>query len=130
MIASYFSDTELACRCGCNLMQFHPGFLDELEKLRIAFNEPMHVNSGCRCLKHNRDVGGTEKSLHIGDRPQHPGQKGTLAIDIQSMNGTYRGRLFSIAWDFGWSVGWHSRPAFLHLDRRVDLGLPQTTFDY
>tara|TARA_R110000868_G_scaffold102701_7_gene283027 strand:+ start:157 stop:537 length:381 start_codon:yes stop_codon:yes gene_type:complete len=125
---SFFSSNELQCRCGCGLYQFHPGFLDQLEKLRVAFNEPMNVNSGCRCIAHNRSVGGTEKSLHIGDMPQHKDQKGTLAVDIQSMNGAYRGRLISLAWDFGWSAGWGK--GFLHLDRRADIGLPQTTFDY
>jgi hypothetical protein len=116
------------CRCGCGLYQFHPGFLDQLEKLRVAFNEPMNVNSACRCAKHNRAVGGTEKSLHIGDAFQHPDQKGAMAVDIRSLNGAYRGRLFSLAWDFGWAVGWGK--GFLHLDRRADIGLPQTTFDY
>jgi hypothetical protein len=57
--------------------------------------------------------------------------EGTMAIDIATPDGAYRGELFSLAWARGWSIGWNARRGFLHLDRRIDLsGWAQTTFDY
>jgi hypothetical protein len=53
-----------------------------------------------------------------------------MAIDVETPDGAYRGRLFELAWDHGWSIGWNAKSRFLHLDRRVDIGMPQTTFDY
>lgn len=123
----HFTPAELRCR-GSGLLRFHPGFLEALHDLRLTFGRPMRVNSACRSSAHNKAVGGHPRSLHIGDEPQHPGQQGAMAIDIAATDGAYRGALFGLAWDRGWSIGWGR--GFLHLDRRVDIGLPQTTFDY
>jgi len=129
-VTPYFSRAELQCRCGCRLARFQPGFLDALSELRIEFARPMNVTSACRCLRHNRTVSALAptRSLHIGDHSTRPGHDGCAAIDIRCPDGVYKGRLFAAAWRDGWSVGWNK--TFLHLDRRVDCGMPQTTFDY
>lgn len=129
-MTKYFSTAELQCKCGCARAVFHPGFLAELDGLREEFGLPMKPTSACRCKKHNTNVGGNPRSLHICDEPQHPGQLGTLGIDIATPDGTYRGRLFAFAWRRGWSIGWNAKRGFLHLDRRDYAGLPQTSFDY
>jgi len=126
---SYFQDAELQCR-HCGMLKLHRGFRDALEALREVFRRPMTLTSACRCKAHNEAVGGHPKSLHVGDVEQHPGQQGTLAVDVATPNGTYRGELFRLAWERGWSIGWNAKKNFLHLDRRVDVGLPQTSFDY
>jgi hypothetical protein len=129
----YFTDEELNCN-HCGLIALHPGFDDDLIALREAFNEPMKTKSCCRCKAHNDSdaVKGHQLSLHIGDLPAHAdkGQKGTLAIDIETPDGPYRGRLFDAAWRLGWSIGWNAKLKFLHLDRRDRIGMKQTTFDY
>jgi hypothetical protein len=129
-MTEHFTDTELACRCGCGLKNFHPGFLEELETLREVFGKPMNLNSACRCTSHNTAVGGHARSLHVGDAAMHAGQQGTLAVDVVATDGEYRGQLFAVAWDLGWSIGWNAKKGFLHLDKRVLIGLPHTTFDY
>ena len=129
-MTSHFARKELQCKCGCGLANFHPGFLDKLEELRVELDEPMSLTSACRCTTHNIKVGGHERSLHIGDNPQHSGQGGTLAIDVATPNAAYRGRLVAIAWILGWSIGWGGKKGFVHLDRRDMVGLSQTTFDY
>jgi hypothetical protein len=53
-----------------------------------------------------------------------------MAVDIETSDGVYRARLFVLAWEQGWSIGWNGPKKFLHLDRRIDIGLPKTTFDY
>lgn len=124
-----FTEEELRCK-GSGLLRFHPGFLEELKDLRLTFGEPMFLSSACRAASHNAAVGGHPKSLHIGDLPQHPGQLGTLAVDVIVTDGARRGKLFSMAWNLGWSIGWNAKKGFLHLDRRDFIGFPQTTFDY
>jgi len=125
----YFSKAELQCKCGCGLAQFQFGFLEHLSALRRAYGRPMRVTSACRCAAHNARVSPLAplRSLHIGDRETRPGHSGALAIDI-SASGIDKGDLFAAAWRGGWSVGWNK--GFLHLDRRVDIALPQTTFEY
>ena len=125
----HFTKYELACT-HCGLARFHPGFLDSLEAVREELGFPMNVTGPARCKVHNAAVKGHERSLHIGDEPQHPGQEGTLGVDIEAADGAYRGKLFSVAWKHGFSIGWNAKKKFLHLDRRDLIGLPQTSFDY
>ena len=129
---SYFKDDELRCRCPCRLLKLHRGFRDALEALREEFKRPMALTSACRCKAHNEAVGGHSRSLHVGDFPHHAdkGQQGCLAVDVSTPDGAYRGQLFSLAWKHGFSIGWNAKKNFLHIDRRVDIGLPQTSFDY
>jgi hypothetical protein len=126
---SFFSDAELRCS-HCGLLKLHRGFRASLEALRADFKRPMVLTSACRCKAHNEAVGGHAKSLHVGDVEQHPGQQGCLAVDVATPDGAYRGQLFRIAWERGFSIGWNAKKRFLHLDRRVDIGLLQTSFEY
>ncbi|MCA3116422.1 MAG: peptidase M15 [Rhodocyclaceae bacterium] len=125
----HFTRSELQCKCGCELAQFHPGFLAALESLRVAYGRPMAISSACRCAAHNARVSelAPKRSLHIGDLETRPGHRGTLAVDV-AVSGADKGALFALAWRYGWSIGWHK--TFLHLDRRVDIGAPQATFEY
>lgn len=125
----HFSTAELQCKCGCGLAQFQTGFLQALETIRTAYGRPMRITSACRCADHNARVSPQAplRSLHIGNRETRPGHKGTLAVDV-AVAGEDKGDLFAIAWRHGWSVGWNR--GFLHLDRRSDIGMPQTTFEY
>lgn len=135
VLSPWFSDRELACR-HCGAIRFHPGFPEQLAALRIELALPMHVLSACRCKVYNDlpvdlgGVGGHVRSLHVCDYAQHPGQEGTLGIDVATLDGNYRGRLFSVAWRRGWSIGWNAARRFLHIDRRDYAGLAQTSFDY
>ena len=128
-MAKYFTDAELGCR-HCGLLKFHPGFLEALIELRETLAEPMSITSACRCTEHNTAIKGHEKSLHIADAATYPGQEGGLAVDVATLDGAYRGRLFAAAWRSKFSIGWNGRLKFLHLDRRDLVGLPQTSFDY
>ncbi len=125
----HFTHAELQCKCGCGLARFYPGFLDQLELLRTAYGRPMRVTSACRCAAHNARVSPQAplRSLHIGDKATRAGHDGTLAVDV-AVSAADKGELFTHAWMRGWSIGWNK--GFLHLDRRIDLGMPQTTFEY
>jgi hypothetical protein len=124
-----FSTFELQCK-GSGKLILHPGFMQELQHLRDRLGRAMIITSGCRSFEYNTHVGGHPRSLHICDRASHPGQQGTLAVDIAAVDGKYRGDLFTAAWELGWSVGWNAKRNFLHLDRRDMVGLAQSSFDY
>jgi hypothetical protein len=122
-----FSLSELWCSHTHRLCM-SADFLVNLQRLRARLDRPMIITSGCRTETYNSAIGGHKRSLHICDKPQHEGQKGSLAVDVAAIDPIYRGDLFSIAWREGWSIGWGK--TFLHLDRRDTIGLPQNTFDY
>lgn len=126
---NYFRDHELACT-HCGMLRLHRGFRDELNALRHALALPMVISGPGRCKAHNTAIGGHPRSLHVMDEPQHPGQEGCLGIDVATPDGHYRGRIFTLAYSRGWSIGWNAAKKFLHMDRRDWVGLPQTSFDY
>ena len=66
----WFKEMELSCKC-CGLL---PPFAreniealveDVLDPLRERYGKPIVVNSGYRCAKHNKEVGGVANSQHL-----------------------------------------------------------------
>lgn len=121
-----FSHKELACKSSGQVI-LADGFADKLTMLRVAFGQPMTVNSCCRSTEHNRDIGGHWRSLHCYDEPTR-GLNGCAAIDIRTPDIVYARLLVETALAHYWSVG-VSR-AFVHLDRRDFAGLPAGMFGY
>ena len=61
-LSAHFSKKEFACHCGCGFNQVKPELISKLEKFReLCGNKPMTINSGCRCEKRNKAVGGAQK---------------------------------------------------------------------
>lgn len=125
-----FSTAELRCK-GSGKLILAPGFGQALQGLRDAFGHPMTINSCCRSAQHNTAVGGHPRSLHVCDEPHWP-TRGTCAVDVGLVEGQHdrlRGQLVELAWERGWSIGFH--PLFLHLDLRTEYaGLTQAEFTY
>lgn len=122
----HFTHKELASKDN-NVVELHPVFELELERLRDAWGKPMKVNSCCRSVEHNKAVGGHKNSLHLYEG--RPGEEGTAAIDIAFNNSPEKMELAVMAWDMGWSIGFAR--TFLHLDRRTEVrGLDKTIFTY
>lgn len=121
----YFKESELG-----SFTQYHPGFLQHLDDLRHQLGRSMFITSPARSEKHNKEIGGKPNSFHIWDFPKHPGQKGCLAVDVAVPDRKFKVELVKIALLLGWSVGINDKKRFLHLDRRVDIGLEQTIFPY
>ena len=61
----FFDSSEFECKCGCGYFQIDDKLLRLLNELRILFDKPVIINSGCRCSEHNRKVGGSPKSQHL-----------------------------------------------------------------
>ena len=67
----HFRKEEFLCRCGkceipaeveANIVALVENVLDPL---RERYGKPIVVNSGYRCAKHNREVGGVTQSQHL-----------------------------------------------------------------
>jgi len=110
----YFTEEEMQCK-GTGVVKLAPGFGDTLMDLRIEFNAPMSVISGCRSTAHNKRVGGAQDSFHIYDKADGIG---TCAVDVATPDAQYRTRLVKLALSKGWCVG--IKRTMVHLDRRTD----------
>lgn len=125
--SSYFQYSELACKA-TGIVKLAPGFAAKLNQLREKWGRPMIVNSCCRSKLHNDEIKANPRSFHIYDYP-HYQTKGSCAIDIKIKDPHLRGKLASLAWSCGWSIGINKN--FIHLDRRTDYTkLKQTLFLY
>lgn len=64
-LSTHFKRSEFACKCGCGFSDINQHLIDVLEDVRGHFNAPVIINSGCRCERHNRAVGGKPHSQHV-----------------------------------------------------------------
>ena len=64
-LGKYFNRSEVACKCGCGLMNINPRLVKLLDKIREILGRPLIITSACRCPAHNRIEGGKENSAHI-----------------------------------------------------------------
>lgn len=96
------------------------GFLEKLIELRIAFGQPMNINSGCRCPEHNSAVGGVKRSFHLFDSAHTNGIPAACAVDVRiwGWSAAKRENFLKLARARGWSVG--VAKSFIHIDRRTD----------
>jgi len=66
-LTEHFTKEEFDCQCGCGNgdIIISERLVDELEIVRKAYGKPMRINSGIRCLSHNRNIGSRDTSSHI-----------------------------------------------------------------
>ena len=63
---AHFTKSEFACKCGCGFDDIDIRLVKLLEQIRSHFGDnPLIITSGCRCAKHNRNVGGIQGSRHV-----------------------------------------------------------------
>lgn len=62
----HFQKSEFACKCGCGFDSIDYKLVSILESIRSHFGDrPVIITSGCRCAKHNAEVGGVQGSRHV-----------------------------------------------------------------
>ena len=62
----HFKKSEFACKCGCGFDEVDLKLVRLLEAIREHFGgKPLIISSGCRCAKHNKEVGGVQGSRHV-----------------------------------------------------------------
>ena len=59
MAWKYFSQAEMACKCGCGEAPMDEDFMRVLDAIREDFGKPLAVSSGYRCPSHNAVVSST-----------------------------------------------------------------------
>ncbi|HET9304848.1 MAG TPA: D-Ala-D-Ala carboxypeptidase family metallohydrolase [Candidatus Sulfotelmatobacter sp.] len=133
-LSENFTRTELECRCGCGTCNVEQSLLDALEQFRRLVNQPIIINSGYRCSKHNEESNGQPDSQHMSGRAADirvSGKKArelyALAQRIPSIRGigvddyrdyihidTRPGLYAPVKWCYGWDrlpTPWHEEPA-------------------
>ena len=119
-LTEHFTKEEFDCQCGCGngdiVISEH--LVNELECVRVHYGKPMRINSGIRCLSHNRKIGSRDTSSHI---------KG-LAVDIGCRDmGTRLKLVKHLLRDAEFTrIGFHRE--FIHVD--VDYDKPKGIFLY
>mgnify|MGYP001574179078 CR=1 FL=1 len=66
-LSAHFSSLEFICHCGCRQggNRIDARLIALLEALRETVAAPIRINSGFRCPKHNKAVGGEPHSYHM-----------------------------------------------------------------
>lgn len=67
-ISKYFTRKEIECRCGCGFDSMDVITLQIADDAREFVGESITPSSGCRCVVHNANVGGADKSQHVQAR--------------------------------------------------------------
>ena len=111
-LSKYFSRWEVACKCGCGLMNIDSSLLEVLDKIRELLDRPLITTSACRCPIHNRTEGGKENSAHV---------KG-LAADLKVNGSKERFEVMEAALVFG-IIRVGIAKTFIHID--IDSSKPQ-----
>ena len=61
----HFTRKEFACKCGCGQDTVDYELVTVLDRMREYFGVPIIINSGNRCKKYNKKVGGKKNSQHL-----------------------------------------------------------------
>ena len=68
-LTNNFTKSEFDCKCGCDMptdVFFNIQKLaNQLQYLRDLVDKPIKINSGYRCVKYNKKIGGSVNSQHI-----------------------------------------------------------------
>ena len=107
-ITQNFSQWEFACKCKCGYDNIDERLVNRLQVIRDMAGIPIKINSGCRCEKHNKKVGGAPNSYHL----QGLAADWRFDVKTQSMLHIFAIRLKD------WSGGFHyyENDGFIHTD--------------
>ena len=115
-LTDHFSKKEFDCKCGCNTGPINMILVEKLELARMEFGRGMRINSGIRCLHHNRKIGSKDTSSHIK----------CVAADVSCTNMEDRLKLMTILLKYFTRLGINKK--FIHVD--VDSEKPNGVFLY
>lgn len=99
-----FTPKEIACKC-CGEIVVDEASMDALQRLRDMWGEPLVINCGHRCFRHNKEVGGVAHSQHL-----------TLAFDVRMPKARHEA-FIKLARQCGFrGIGHRDYENFVHLD--------------
>ena len=104
-LTDYLTHSEFRCKChrkSCHFTIVAPSLLESYGALRVSWGKPITVNSGFRCMDHNRDImGSSETSSHTSG----------FAIDLKPESGDLKD-FYDIAMNYFDTVILY--PTFIH----------------
>lgn len=103
--SKYFEEKEFVCPCGCGLVRVVPKLVKQLNQARTIYGKAIKINSGFRCVEHNRKVGGKHNSAHLHGE----------AVDIGITDGVSRYTLLKVLYRCGFERIGVSKN-FIHVD--------------
>lgn len=125
MITKNFNRSEFRCKCGCGMDNVSIPFVERLQVARDIYGNPYYLTSGCRCEKHNRNVGGVADSDHIATD-----EKPCQAADIAFRNGKELFGIITALIQAGFTrIGINFNKNFVHVDSNPTKYQP-TVFKY
>ena len=109
---NYFKREEFECPCGCGENKIQDELINLLDEARSMCDFPFHINSGYRCITHNKAVGGKRTSAH----------RYGLAADIACYDSHKRWSMLDVFFTLGvHRIGVSKN--FIHVD--IDEDLPK-----
>ena len=115
-LTDHFSKKEFDCQCGCGTGEISMELVQKLEQARLDYGRGMRINSGIRCLEHNRKIGSKDTSSHIK----------CVAADVSCTTMSERLKLVTILLKYFTRLGINKK--FIHVD--VDSDKPNGVFLY
>jgi uncharacterized protein YcbK (DUF882 family) len=109
MKTKHFDSKEFECKCGCGSYVQNTALLILLEDVRNKFNKPVTINSSTRCEKHNKNVGGSEYSMHLS------GHAADIVVKDTHPDSVYR---YLNSCGYADLIGLGSYTSFTHVDTR------------
>ena len=107
-----FKIAEFSCKCGCGFNIIDQRVIDIAQSIRDFLGIPIHVNSGCRCEKHNKASGGVSGSFHTeGLAADLSCKLGSKAIFCSIANLKAQGKLHVLDYCI-----WYADKDFVHID--------------
>ncbi|MDT8311915.1 MAG: D-Ala-D-Ala carboxypeptidase family metallohydrolase [Methylophaga sp.] len=107
-LSKNFSRHEFACKCGCGFDTADIELVTVLQDVRDHFNRAVTINSGCRCVEYNRQIGGAPDSQHTKCR----------AADIVVEDTPPRVVHFYLSEQYDGRFGLGRYDSFTHIDTR------------
>lgn len=93
----HFSSKEFTCSCkhsDCIEQKISKELVEDLEKCRQEYGQAVIINSGYRCLKHNKEIGGANRSQHMEGKAADTRPKllttDTMDEWIKVLSGTFK----------------------------------------
>lgn len=106
-LSKNFYRDEFTCNCGCGYADIDGVLVQQLQTARNIADIPFRILSGCRCLFHNRTVGGVESSVHLLGK----------AADIEALTARDQFVVLSALLQAGFTrIGLYKRRRFIHVD--------------
>ena len=115
-LTDHFSKKEFDCQCGCGTGEISMELVEKLEQARLDYGRGMRINSGIRCLEHNRSIGSKDTSSHIK----------CVAAYVSCTTMSERLKLVTILLKYFTRLGINKK--FIHVD--VDSDKPNGVFLY